>query len=401
MEFKSRESLSGLTDDQVTAKGMMMQGHKIFILKGYAGTGKTYLLQDFIREVNGRAIVTAPTHKALGVAKGDCTIHSYLSLKLKEYQDKQVLQPSGFSEYMGYGDLVIIDEASMISRELLHYIMKAQDENNLKIIFIGDPAQIPPVGETISPVWELNAPTFTLTEIVRQAKGSNIISLATAIRDGSAYTNGVNRFVNNKDVLSGGMKEMSKFFHSHITEDDFPQIISYRNKIVNSSNVWARRIIKNNPTEAFLPGENVYVRTTGVDQIHKLEDIVRIQDISDPFKCPNPNISFPMSVIRLYVSSEKGEEDMVIPAADIDIHLLKKNKNDLAERAKAKKMPWGKFWKFSNSISELKHIYSMTCHRSQGSTFRNVIVNCSDIQSERLMYTAVTRASKKLFLLRT
>ena len=63
MEFKIEGLSSSLTEDQEIAKGMMTQMHDTFILKGYAGTGKTYLLKDFIRDAPTRSItITAPTH---------------------------------------------------------------------------------------------------------------------------------------------------------------------------------------------------------------------------------------------------------------------------------------------------------------------------------------------------
>ncbi len=727
------DKISSLTEDQETAKGMMIQMHPTFILKGYAGTGKTYLLHDFIRDAPTRNItVTAPTHKAVGVANGDCTIHSYLNLRIKEVEDKQVLMPIGFADKIMRKGTVVIDEASMISRELLHYVKEAQNAFDLKIIFVGDPCfangtkilmydgsiktienicigdivmgpdsgprtvlrtcsgntmlykitqrhgemyrvtpnhkiafkrrldngrypslgdnplisaqeainlsdkfyetfggykncvyyqkkdveidpyflgfwlgdgdsnftrlsicetehesieyfkkyaeeiglictithipekhyfrliissgigrgrgkgknsllssirkynlyknkhipieyfinsenirlnllaglidsdgsyseiggrytiyqknkklrkdiktlcdqlgfrasiykngtvniyggieripckinrkisiapknrrdvtkikieedvfdtffgievdcdnlfmlpdativsncQIPPVGENISPVWEIDCPTFTLKEIVRQARDSSIISLATAVRDGSAYTHGISRFVDNESVFTGGMKELTEFFYKCMNESTFPQIISYRNKIVDSSNNWARNIVMENPTEAFLVGEEVYIRSVNEEQVHKLEDIVKIVDISKPFKYDKRKVDYPMMVNKIYIQSHKGEEDLLICASDDDQKIFRANKSAAAARAKSKQKSWGEFWKLNNSISEVKHIYALTAHRSQGSTFQNVVVNCNDISSDRLLYTAVTRASDKLFLFR-
>lgn len=397
---KSDSSYGGLTDDQTEGHGLMSQMYDMFTLKGYAGTGKTYLLQNFIRSIKTKdVVVTAPTHKAVGVANGNCTIHSYLSLKIKHKEDKQVLTQAYFTDNIREGVIVIIDESSMVSRELLGYILDAQEKYNLKLIFIGDPAQIPPVGERISPVWELDNPSFTLTDIVRQARGSNIISLATALREGSVDQGGVTEFVDNKQVFTGGINELKKFYLECMEDEgNFPQIISYRNKIVDSSNIWARNIVKNNPTDAFLPGEEVYIRSVGEDQVHKLEDIVRIEEITKPFKYDERKVDYSFNVIRLYVTSHKGEEWLMIPSTPKDVEIIQKNKNAMAKRAKNKQEPWGNFWKFTYSISEVKHIYSMTCHRSQGSTFKNVVVNCNDISSDRLFYTATTRASEKLFL---
>lgn len=398
----TKEDLEGLTRDQAKAMELMSMLYDTFILKGYAGTGKTYLLNKFLARMTGgrsRVIITAPTHKAVAVANGDGTIHSYLSLSIKYKQDKQILQQRPFQDNIMFGDILVVDEASMVSKELLEYILDAQEMYELKVIFIGDPAQIPPVGEKESPVWEIDAPSFTLTEIVRQARDSNIISLATAVREGTAYTKGVSRFVNDKDVFMGRMPEMKKFFIKMLNEDEFPYVISYRNFVVDSANKWGRDIVKNKPEDRFLVGEEVYVRSVNDDQIHKLEDIVEIVDISQPFKFAAAKDQ-PMMVMNITIRSAKGEEDLIVPFSNADAKAFENNKKALAGKARNKQIPWGKFWKFANSVSELKHIYALTCHRSQGSTFRNVIVNCNDIGDQRLLYTAVTRASKRLFLFR-
>lgn len=402
MNLKLKEELSGLTSDQGEAFGMMSQGHNIFTLTGWAGTGKTHLIKYFLRESGITNVsVTGPTHKSVGVANGDCTIHSLLSLKLKYVEDKQILQQIGFADHISYGQTVIIDESSMISKELLHYIKEAQEMYRLKIIFCGDIGQLPPVGEKVSPVWKLNNPTFALTEIVRQARDSGIISLATAIRDESAFDTGVNKYVNNVDVFSGNFKEMSKFYQQCTEESSFPHIISHRNKIVNSANMWARDMVMDKPSEAYLPGEEVYVRSVSEDQIHKLEDIVEVVSVSSPYKYTKENVSFSMSVLDVEIKSHKGEEIFTISASPEDVIAYGRNKSDIANRARKRMTSWGKFWKFANSISEIKHIYALTAHRAQGSTFDNVIVNCNDIgKNKRLLYTATTRAAKKVFLYR-
>lgn len=401
-----------LTAGQEEALAMMKQLNNIFILESPAGCGKSVLINRFVGEManSGKHIVLcAPTHKSLSIIDGDATIHSYLNLKLKWKKDKQVLEKAGFADNIRYGDVLVIDEASMLNEEIVDYILQEQESNGLKIIFVGSIDQIQPINEKVSPVWELQAPTYTLKEIVRQAKGSGIISLATSVRTGITHPgDDVSKFVNNKDVFSGSVTDMKKFFCDCLNEgeDSIPTIISYRNKIVNSANVWARSIVKNDPKDLFLVGEKVYIRSTSSDQEHNLEDIVKILDISKKIKyndlCDEnelKKVKHDFYVFEIRVASYKGLDDLVIPASERDEGIIKTNKSSLAKLAREKKINWKDFWDFSESLSEIKHVYALTAHRSQGSTYKNVIINYNDISDKSILYTAITRAAEKLFLL--
>lgn len=401
-----------LTQGQEEALALMKQLNDIFVLESPAGCGKSVLINRFVDEManSGKHIVLcAPTHKSLSIIDGDSTIHSYLNLKLKWKKDKQVLEKAGFADNVRYGDVLVIDEVSMLNEEIVGYILQEQENNGLKIIFVGSIDQIQPVNEKISPVWKVPAPLYTLKEIVRQAKGSGIISLAESVRTGITHPgDDISKFVNNEDVFAGNISDMKKFFCNCLNEgeDSIPTIISYRNKIVNSANVWARNIVKNNPKDLFLVGEKVYIRSTSSDQEHNLEDIVKILDISKKVKynslCDEnelKKVKHDFYVFEIRVASYKGLDDLVIPASEKDEGIIKTNKNSLAKLAREKKINWKDFWDFSESISEVKHTYAMTAHRSQGSTYKNVIINYKDIQDKNILYTAITRAAEKLFLL--
>ncbi len=261
-----------LTEGQQTAIGQMREKHPTYILKGYAGTGKTYLLEEFIEtmEEEERIVITAPTNKALAVASGDHTIHSYLGLKLERKKNKYILKQVERNVKAESKDIVVIDEASMITTEILHFIQDAQEELNLKLIFVGDPAQLPPVGEDVSPVWNLPAPTYTLTEIVRQAADSNIIKLATKVRTKNWKLEDIEKLTNNKDIFTSNSMNLEEFFDLYTetdTSDPFvvkstsPQLIAFRNLTVDRMNNWARNKIMQDPTEPYLPGERVYIRS--------------------------------------------------------------------------------------------------------------------------------------------
>ncbi len=387
-----------LTEDQQTAKDQILALPDTYILKGYAGTGKTYLLEEVknsLEENFHSVVIIAPTHKALSVAQGDYTVHSYLGLKLArgkfgKYVNVQVDKNIKASS----GDICIIDEASMISSELLNFLLDAQASADLKLIFVGDPAQLPPVGEDTSPVWQLDAPGFTLTKIMRQAEGSGIIALASLIRDNKLKKNSIQDISNNfPDVHTGSMKEMQEFYFQHTNS----QLISHRNAVVDKMNAWARQVHLPNTTQPYEVGEEVYIRSYKNKQKHRIEDYVTITAIApQELHYLSP---IPMQIYQLTVESDKGEEQLIIPASPVDENVFNSAKKQLASQAKRTKSLWGAFWTFSESCTLLKHKYAMTSHRSQGSTFSSVVVNYPDITSNNMLYTAVTRAADQLFII--
>ena len=182
------------------------KGDECFILKGYAGTGKTTILGALVkvlRNYNLKYVLLAPTGRAAKVitaysGRKAFTIHK------KIYRKKSAVNvDEGFSlgDNLLDNTLFIVDEASMISNEtginhkasllydLVHYVYNAK---NCKLLLVGDTAQLPPVGSMDSPAldaklmkdkFDLNIFSFELTDVLRQQKDSGILFNATRIRD--------------------------------------------------------------------------------------------------------------------------------------------------------------------------------------------------------------------------
>lgn len=197
-----------------------------FLLKGYAGTGKTFIMKgvtDFLTTNKRVFKIAAPTGRAAKVISQKTkhkayTIHKtiYSGKDLKEFK---VMDEDGTETFKFYYDLknnedpvntvYIIDESSMLSnvysegeffrfgsgfllKDLIRYINFDNNDYNKKIIFIGDNAQLPPVNMSFSPALDskylkdnygLESKEFELTEVVRQKAESGILQNATKIRE--------------------------------------------------------------------------------------------------------------------------------------------------------------------------------------------------------------------------
>lgn len=201
------------------------KNQNIFLLKGYAGTGKTFItkgLTDYLTALGRHFWLAAPTGKAAKVLKNKTgknasTIHRqiYDFGNLVEYRDEN--NPETFRWYTEFkpnenpvNTVYIIDEASMLSdqysdnefvrfgsgyllKDLLNFINIDQNDHNKKIIFIGDNAQLPPVKMSFSPAldtdylrknYNLQVSEFELTDVVRQKAESGVLNNAFKIRQG-------------------------------------------------------------------------------------------------------------------------------------------------------------------------------------------------------------------------
>lgn len=172
-------------------------------LSGYAGTGKTSIISIFNKYLNSIGIeplFSAPTHRANAVTKMNnpesqvITLHSAFGLSpivdldsgnydLKKLKTEQIRKPK-----IKPGQLLIIDEASMVSKGLYNFVEDFKKVNNIQVIYIGDPAQLSPVSDNaISPVFQNKATNVELTKVERT--GDNpILEEATNLRNGKSLS---------------------------------------------------------------------------------------------------------------------------------------------------------------------------------------------------------------------
>jgi len=199
LDTDTLNSETKLTNDQQIALDKMnafrLSSGRIFCLSGYAGTGKSFLIKRLISSPSfpkHNCAVSAPTHKAKKVISDftgmkAVTLQSLLGIGINVGLEKFDPNSKKFKQVNRVSLLdyayVIIDECSMINKELYDLIKKTVEDSATKIIFMGDKAQLPPVNEKISKIFiDPDIETAELTEIVRQKDSNPLIPILSNIR---------------------------------------------------------------------------------------------------------------------------------------------------------------------------------------------------------------------------
>jgi|GEM_PF-511360 len=408
-----------LNDDQNHAIKTMTEftnGYdgQFFSIIGYAGVGKSSTIQHFLEHIpNKRVCFTAPTNKAVRVLKRmaiqrglnvTCsTIFQLLGLKIEMKHDKEVIKSGGRSDLDKY-DVVVIDEMSMISTELLSYIHRAVKYSDTKIIFMGDSCQLPPVGEEMSPTFAINN-KVTLTKVMRQRDENPILGLCTDIRD-CIENGGMPEFIAATNeagnigvhIMSGELFYNwmpSAFLDGKFDENyDRFRVIAWRNKTVDEYNKHIQAIRYPNLSTPFAIGEPVifssplhqistktdFTMETGVvggwDNVlcsTETEAIVQsIVKIDDFIFAPTPTqaeggFNFRPFVIARYSITCKiidGEEPVVTCVIG-DKEALKEMLGFIADCIKSGRgsFAWFTFWMLKKYFADIRPAYAMTAHK--------------------------------------
>lgn len=416
--YKTHKNNIELTKHQkeklIEAKHILLKSN-VLVIKGKAGVGKTTLVRFLLpylvdnNSIANKIYITAPTNKAVSVLQNMGiyskqvqykTIHSALRLKRKIKQNGTIkYESNNIPDYLKYVGAIIIDECSMISTDLLKQIKMAQRSYpDMKIIYLGDPGQINPVNEIDTPVFNQNYPTIELTEIIRQAENNPIIQLSRNITDirkkipkrieniGYIYTNNIN------DVIST---------LAYVNGSDELKYLAWTNKNVDTINSLVRTKIYNNPRKIEINESLIfnspYGDTYNNGEIIKVEDNLTTKQktfsvISSLFPNKPPiciNLKYYLFNDNIKVIHEDSEKVFENFCCEL-VRLV--NKNEYS---------WIDYYDFLDQFADLNYNHALTVHKSQGSTYKQVIINYKDIVSnknkeerERLLYTAITRASE-------
>lgn len=266
---------------------LKQQEHQIFYLLGYAGTGKTYLMASVIldlleKQKLDQVFICAPTHKALHVIESyfrsqSNAINSSLKVnfltvqKLLEFRPtilqssgSKVFRPMRESKFLKHTEnrLVIIDECSMISKEIATELSKYAEMYPVKFIFMGDDAQLPPVKENISKIFAMipsDYDYFILLEEIMRTNSNVIKKVSQMIRKWKQKTSLIKTLLSLHDAgninaafrfyKKGNKIESAKWFKyfiSLIKSHRHSIILAWRNPTCLSYNNLIRQHIHSN-----------------------------------------------------------------------------------------------------------------------------------------------------------
>ena len=360
------------------------------IVFGSAGTGKTSLVAKYIREATHKIIVTAPTHKAVKVLADKVqaptmTTHGYLGLKLKRESGRQIFTFDEDYPFEKCNEL-IIDEASMVSRDLLQFILLAQSFMNFTVTFLGDEKQLPPVNEDFPPVFGCQYPSVELTTIVRQ--DNDIIDLSRNLHWIAERKTG-----DHFGWLDPANLDVGKLVEAN--GSDYCKFLTWTNKSVANINNSIRRLIYGADVGQFETGETILIIdhsfkiTNG--RVYRNNDEVNIERIIDG-TVYNTTAKYP------HIKTQVINDDLVVVHHE-SLGEHQENLNFLAGLARNKQIRWSEFYGYKESFAHYQYNHAITVHKAQGSTYNYSIINASELLScrdnilrNKLLYTAVTRA---------
>ena len=424
--------------------------HSAFIIKGYAGTGKTTLVGSLVKTLQLfklKSVLLAPTGRAAKVlssytGKPAFTIHK------KIYRQKSA--KDGFGAFVIDANLhshtfFIVDEASMITNysgssvfgtgnlldDLMHFVY---NEKNCRLILVGDTAQLPPVGLDISPGLEkqaiesygLNVTEDELNDVVRQSLNSGILFNATQLRNNIQSNNTeMPQFYLNpyKDIVKLNGNELIEVLSDSYdkTGAEETMVVTRSNKNANIYNQGIRNqilfrdeelsagdylmVVKNNYFWASQSKSLDFIANGDIVEVMRLSNYVELY-----------GFRFVNATIRL-IDYDDIELDvkLMLDTLSVDSASLPADRNkeffytvleDYQELTPRKKQFEAvKNNEFFNAL-QVKFAYAVTCHKAQGGQWENVFVDQGFFKADmisyeylRWLYTAVTRSTSKLYLI--
>ncbi len=426
--------------------------HRIFLLKGYAGTGKTSLVGALVRtmdQLKQRTVLMAPTGRAAKVFSLHAH-HPAFTIHKRIYRQKAFSgEMTDFLQGVNllHHTLFIVDEASMIANEglggsafgtgrllddLIQFVYSGE---GCRLLLVGDTAQLPPVGEELSPAlipeylkgYGLDVTEATLTEVVRQLSESGILWNATQLRSliSEEQTGSFPeiRFAGFTDIvpISGNdlIETLEQSFYQCGTDQTI--VITRSNARANAYNKGIRGrilgyeeelsggdqviVVKNNyhwgkAEEASMD----FIANGDVAVVRRL----RRERTEYGFRFADATLRFPdydNIEIEATLLLDTLQSDAPALTRSQQETLFQKVWDDYPELTnKRDRMKAVKEDTYFNAL-QVKYAYAITCHKAQGGQWQRVFIDQGPMSEEMLtpdyfrwLYTALTRATETVFL---
>lgn len=399
-----------LNDGQTAAfldiQNWLMGDLPYFFLSGQAGTGKTALahfIKRWAEEELGKWVhVTATTNKAAAVLTATLpdleeagTIYSLLGLKVVNNFSTggQYLQKTNSQNPPEYGSLVLVDEASMVDPELMDHLNDAVRDLNLRVLFIGDAFQLPPVNAGTMPVTSEHIPVSYLTEIMRAEKRQDLEQAYVSGRQMVIDDDGIYLPVASQNITIVPHEGSKEYLANLLAHDSHTKVLAFTNKAVEGANRVCRELLglPQDPQvgDTLVAEDVVMINGQRIAYIGEEIEIAEVEDTSFGF-------------------SGTQIEAQTIICTNHKKFLRAKNseirQNCLKELAARK--DWRSYYAMKEGVADLRFTHASTVHKSQGSTYANVLVMAPNIMTcpgpstrRRLLYVAYTRASHHLHVM--
>lgn len=419
----------------------------LFMLKGYAGTGKSSLIGGVvqtIRQLGQKVILLAPTGRAARVFSSYANLDAY-TIHRKIYRQKTFSSESfEFTTNINphKDTLFIVDEASLINNssseygghqllnDLIEYVYAAE---NCRLILMGDTAQLPPIGQEVSPALDklsmscygLSVYEATLTQVVRQAEESGILWNATLLRN----------YMNQDEVYDLPKLDLSGFKDIKVIggEDFIEMLNDSYNKVGAEDTI----IITRSNKRAKMYNQGVRARVLYAEDELSSGDLLLISKNNYQIHEEYSEIDFlangeTAEVLRVRRSQEfygfrfadvtlrLVERDMTVDVKiivdslhsdtatlssdqqnQLFTHIAEDYINDFPQNVVLRKIKQNEYY---NAL-QVKFAYCMTCHKAQGGQWKHVYIDLANLNPEylgldfyRWLYTAMTRATEKVYL---
>lgn len=424
-----------------------------FVLKGYAGTGKTTLVSALIQilpQLRLRTVLLAPTGRAAKVlsnysGKKAYTIHKKIYYTATdEYGIMHIARAKNKHKYT----LFIVDEASMIGEALTTFggnvknlledlVDYVADGEHCRMLLIGDSAQLPPIGSTVSPaldvenlesITNLNIYDYEMQDVVRQQEQSGILFNSTLLRNYISEKKDIEsslfRLENFTDIVRVGGADLEECLNREYSENELGDVVVVcrTNKRANIFNREIRNrilyregelntgdflmVVKNNYYWVDSDSEMGFIANgdiVEVMQVRKYKELYgfRFVDVTLRFVDYPDMENLDCTILLDTLASE------AFALSDADSRRLFEevmlDYTDIPK--KSERLAMLKTNPYYNAL-QVKFAYSLTCHKTQGGQWTTVFVdqgflpdNVMDTDYLKWLYTALTRATKKVYLL--